>query len=83
MTGKSNYIAFGIYLGGQPIAANPDSVATDKDLAIKSSTWFWNRHNLNSLADKADLVGITRAINGGLNGLAGRMALYNTAMVVL
>lgn len=40
--------------------------------ALESACWFWQIKNLNSLADKQDIEGLTRAINGGLNGLQDR-----------
>jgi putative chitinase len=39
--------------------------------------------DLNDLADKGDLAGITLAINGGLNGLAERTALFQRASKAL
>ena len=42
-----------------------------------SALWFWNKHNLNALADKDDVKRITRVINGGYNGLTHRIELLN------
>lgn len=38
--------------------------------------WYWTeaRPNINALCDAGDFVGVTRAINGGTNGLADRQA---------
>ena len=54
--------------------------------SLLASIWFWNRANLNNLADKYDLTKsinekqnydtitkITKIINGGLNGLSDRI----------
>lgn len=46
--------------------------------ACRSAAHFWLNHGCNELADRFDFVGITRRINGGLNGLADRTALYKT-----
>lgn len=35
---------------------------------------FWSDNGLNALADKDDVLTITRRINGGTNGLADRKA---------
>lgn len=51
--------------------------------ACRSAGWFWATHGLNTLADKGDQVGITRRINGGIVGLADRLALFETAKKVL
>ena len=40
--------------------------------AIESAAWFWSKNNLNALADKDDVVAITKKINGGTNGLEDR-----------
>ena len=51
--------------------------------AVKSSMWFWLTHNLNKLADKDDIVKITKTINGGTNGLEQRRAFLDKAKSVL
>jgi putative chitinase len=44
--------------------------------ACLSAAHFWTSNGCNALADEFDFVGVTRRINGGLNGLAERTALY-------
>lgn len=51
--------------------------------AARSAAWFWSTHGLNALADKGDQVGVTRRINGGVNGLADRLALFQSASKAL
>jgi putative chitinase len=43
-------------------------------LAVDVACWFWMEHGLNTLADKDDVVRVTRVINGGLNGLTDRQS---------
>jgi len=43
--------------------------------AMISALWFWNLKGLNKLADKNDIIGITKKINGGLNGIEHRKEL--------
>lgn len=47
--------------------------------ALLSALKYWSDHNLNALADKNDLKGITLKVNGGLNGLADRQAYLTRA----
>ncbi len=51
--------------------------------AINSAIWYWQSHNLSDLADTDNFAAITEKINGGLNGEAERIALYNKAMNLL
>ncbi|RMQ14041.1 Lysozyme [Pseudomonas viridiflava] len=51
--------------------------------AAMSAGWFWHRAGLNTLADKGDLLTITKRINGGTNGQADRQMLYERALKVL
>ena len=55
---------------------NPDLLLEEANAMI-SALWFWNKHGLNKLADKDDLKGITKKINGGYNGLSHRQELLN------
>ena len=69
-------------------ALNHDFVATPSDLALPqwaalSAGWFWSSHDLNSLADSGEFEEITRRINGGQNGAADRMRLYQLAQATL
>lgn len=45
--------------------------------AIDFAGWYWRRHGIGRLAEKDDLVGVTKKINGGTNGLADRKRLLN------
>ena len=40
--------------------------------ALLSAISYWRRRNINRLADRDDVVAVTRTINGGENGLADR-----------
>jgi len=81
VTGRSNYRATGIALGID-LETNPQALER-KDLACRSAAWFWQSHQLNELADQRLFGSITRRINGGLNGQAERLALYETALEVM
>jgi predicted chitinase len=75
LTGDKNYKRYGDKLGID-LVNNPD-LAADPDNALKIAVAYWNDHNLNDLADQDDIKGITRAINGGLNGFQDRKSWLN------
>jgi putative chitinase len=70
VTGRYNYLQLSKDTGID-FVNNPDLLATEVN-AIVSACWFWSKRKLNALADKDDLLGITRRVNGGLNGLEDR-----------
>lgn len=47
--------------------------------AALSAGLYWRMRKLNALADRGDIVAITRAINGGTTGLAERQQIYRYA----
>jgi putative chitinase len=81
LTGKSNYLAAGKSIGVD-LVANPDYVASSQG-AIDSALWFWKTNSLNSYADRDDIKGMTKVINGGMNGLDERIAFYDRAKSIL
>ena len=42
--------------------------------------WFWLMKGLNALADKNDILAITKKINGGTNGLTSRTKYWKRAL---
>ncbi|HCT2523941.1 glycoside hydrolase family 19 protein [Pseudomonas aeruginosa] len=81
ITGRSNYRAAGAGLG-QPLEQEPELLEQPEWAAI-SATWWWASHGLNDLADRGEFAAITRRINGGTNGQAERLALWERAKRVL
>lgn len=81
LTGKSNYQAFADTFGW----TLDDTVTYVSTLqgAVESAAWFWWRNNLNDLADRRDIAGMTRKINGGTIGLAEREQHYLHNLEVL
>ncbi len=80
LTGKDNYAAFSLECDNEALV-DPNQVA-EPALAAESAGWFWSRNGLNALADAQDIVGMTRRINGGTNGIDHRQELYARAMSV-
>lgn len=81
LTGRDNYKAFAAWIGDPRVVDEPDLVATE--YAVHSAVFFWDRNDLNRIADKDDVVALTRRINGGENGLSHRRELLNKANSLL
>jgi len=81
LTGKSNYVAFADSLQISPEEAS-EYLATFEG-AAQSACWFWETNNLNALADKGDILNMTKRINGGTIGLEDRIKHYEHALDVL
>jgi len=81
LTGRANYREAGSALG-VPLEASPE-LAARPDIGARTAVWFWTKKRLNAKADVGDFVGITRAINGGTNGLTDRQRLYDAAQRAL
>lgn len=77
LTGRSNYKAFADWVGDERVVDEPDLVSSE--YAVHSAVFFWVKNDLNKLADKDDVVSLTRKVNGGENGLAHRRELLNKA----
>ena len=72
LTGRENYATFSNAMGqGDLFVRNPELVA-QLPWAVLAAGWFWNRKGLNAIADRDDVVAVTRRINGGTNGLEDR-----------
>lgn len=70
LTGRANYKEMGQIIN-QPLVINPD-LALEVNVASYISSIWWEKNNLNNLADKDDIKAITKRINGGLNGIDDR-----------
>lgn len=81
ITGRANYArcaeALGIDCLRQP------QMLCKPEWAVKSSLWYWDEHDLNAYADRDDLKGQTKVINGGYNGYEDRKRLYVDALTML
>jgi putative chitinase len=70
ITGRYNYRIYGRKLG-LDLEGNP-SLAEDPKTSVLTALEYWKSKGLNELADKDDILSITRRINGGTNGLSDR-----------
>jgi putative chitinase len=75
LTGRANYRRIGLALS-LPLEATPELAADPRvSVLVAVNYWVtrkWRGVNLNSYADADKIEPITRAINGGLNGIDSR-----------
>jgi putative chitinase len=81
LTGRNNHQAFADSVE-MDINDVPEYLGTFEG-AAQSACWFWETNNLNRFADKNDIKGLTKAINGGYIGLEDRIKHYNHALHVM
>lgn len=90
VTGRHNYTqvsAWAYHEGLVPSARyfvdNPAELASDR-YGFIGPVWYWTqaRPQLNALSDAQDLIGATRAINGGTNGLDDRRVRWNRCLAL-
>lgn len=95
ITGRSNYAQLDKEFGNIGLIEDP-SILKQPSYAVRSACWYWISRGLNDIADKPDnwtknylnktrtkFEWITIKINGGLNGLADRVAYWNRAKKAL
>ena len=96
ITWRTNYAGFGAWAAQRGLVTyadyfvdNPRALA-DLKWAGLGPAWYWTvaRPQINALCDAGDLIGVTKAINGGLNGLEdhngqpGRRTRYQRALAL-
>lgn len=81
LTGRANYARAAAALN-IPLEVEPD-LAADPEISARVACSFWSVHQINAAADADDIKRVTRAINGGLNGLADRERCLALAKEVL
>lgn len=81
LTGRANYRSVGKSLGVD-LEGSPE-LAADPALSVRIACDYWKARGINAKADADDLEGVTRKINGGLNGLADRKTYLDRARPVV
>ena len=81
LTGKENYSLFAASIE-TPLDEVVGYLETFEG-AVQSACWFWDSNKLNTLADKGDIVGLSKRINGGVIGLEDRIKHYKHAIKVM
>jgi putative chitinase len=77
ITGRANYAKCSAGLG-LDLLRTPELLESPAG-ACRSAGWYWHVRNLNAFADRDAFGGLTKAINGGFNGLDERCAAWRAA----
>lgn len=77
VTGRDNYRACGKELKAD-LEKNPELLC-GPIYASLSAAWFWSSRDLNMVLAVSGFEKVTRVINGGVNGQADRLALFEKA----
>jgi putative chitinase len=74
ITGRANYTAYSRFVyGDNRCVSFPEMLERQPDAAMCAG-WFWVERGCQRFAEEDDVVGLTKRINGGLNGLDDRIA---------
>lgn len=87
VTGRANYASARdalrkLFPDCPDFEVKPEALEIPKWAAL-SAAHFWESRGLNELADIGAFQQVTRRINGGLNGLADRLALWEKAKAAM
>ena len=84
LTGRANYArcSQALFNSERALLDNPELVA-EPITSAASAAWYWDWKRLNRFADKRDLLGCTKVINGGTNGYMNRKKFYERALYAL
>ena len=81
LTWEDNYRKFAAAMNRPDILENPNIVATDPNLAVQAGIWWWNNKKRESAkfrkaVETDDVKAVSKAVNGGYNGLNDRINQY-------
>lgn len=90
LTGRTNYTQVSAWAGEHGYTDSPTKFVDQPELlgtwewGFLGTDWYWvvARPKINAMADAGDIEGVTRAINGGLNGFEDRCQRYERAKKV-
>jgi RHS repeat-associated protein len=88
LTGRSNYSNFTnaynqIYGTSENFISNPSKVATNRDIAIKSSLWFFQTYTIPKINNGSSFKRITKTVNAAAVGIEERQNIYNQSLNLL
>lgn len=90
VTGRANYTRLSTWAAQLGIVNEPDlfveqpELLSERRYGFLGAVWYWTvaRPNINAMCDAGDLIGVTKAINGGLNGLDDRRGRYDRILAM-
>lgn len=86
LTGRKVYTDYGQYVGKDFTTDTTKVLLEEEPAAADSAGWFWlifkKGKDINARADRDDVAAVTRAVNGGSNGLADRHTYTTNAKKV-
>lgn len=73
LTGRANYreASYDLF-GDASVLLNDPDLAMEPLIAARVAVWFWRKKHIGAYALADDLEGVTRKVNGALNGLDDR-----------
>lgn len=81
LTGKANYVLAGLALN-LPLLEKPE-LLLQPEHAASVAAFFFENGKLWALCDRGDFKGLTKRINGGLNGYEDRLRLLKLAQAAI
>ena len=78
LTGRHNYQKFSDFMGDPRIMEGSAYVASVYPFS-SAGFWWWSNKMSEFIYGGADIYGVTRRVNGGLNGINERIAYYRLA----
>ncbi len=81
LTGRANYRALGPKIG-MDLEGNPE-LAAEPVTSLIIACEYWKDRKINRHCDRDDLIRVTKAVNGGLNGLEDRRRYLGKAKTAL
>jgi putative chitinase len=81
LTGRANYAAAGKRL--QLDLINSPDLAAVPATSVLTACDYWRQREINPHCDQDDIIGVTRIINGGLNGIDSRRAYLAKAKIAV
>jgi putative chitinase len=81
LTGRANYTTFDKWYRqidpeAPDLVKNPQLIAQIPELSMWATVYYWETRKLNRYADRELFETLTRRINGGLNGYAHRLQIF-------